>query len=129
MEEVGVTADQVRIVGTGLFFLIVFVSGFWLGRSGKPFNGILLTIHKLIALAVAVLVLVTLYRANQVAVLGVAELIAGVISGLFFLGTGVTGGLLSVDKPMPAVVSRLHQIVPFLTLVSTTATLYFLLSR
>jgi hypothetical protein len=122
----GVSVDQVGTVGSGLFFVFIFGSGFVLGRSGKPFIGILLTAHKLIALAAAVLVLVTLYRVHHVAALEAAEWIAGAISGLFFLSTGITGGLLSVDKPMPAIVSRVHQIAPFLALISTAATLYLL---
>ena len=120
------SVDQVGTVGTGVFFVFIFVSGFGLGRSGKPFNGFLLTAHKLIALAAAVLVLVMLYRVHHVAALEAAEWIAGAISGLFFLSTGITGGLLSVDKPMPAIVARVHQIAPFLALISTAATLYLL---
>ena len=118
--------DQTRIVGTGLFYLFIFISGFWLSRSGKPYNGIVLTIHKLISLAAVVFLAITIHRINQVAQLSAIELTAGVVTGLFFLGTIITGGLLSVDKPMPVVVLRMHQITPFLTVLSTAATLYLL---
>jgi hypothetical protein len=124
-----VNANQLRIVGTTLFYLFIFLSGFWLTRSGKPYSVIVLTIHKLISLAAVVFLVITIYQANQVAKLSAIELTAGVVTGLFFLGTIATGGLLSVDKPMPAIVLWLHRIMPFLTVLSTAATLYLLLTR
>jgi len=121
--------DQLRVVGAGLFLLVIFLTGIRLTRSGKPYSMIVLTIHKLISLAAVVLLAITMYQVNQVAKLGAIDLAAGVVTGLFFLGTMATGGLLSLDKPMPAVILRLHQITPFLTVLSTAVTLYLLLSR
>jgi hypothetical protein len=46
---------------------------------------------------------------------------------LFFVGTVAAGALLSIDKPIPGVVLRLHQVLPVLTLPSTAGTLYPLL--
>jgi len=120
------SADQVRIAGTGLFFLFIFISGLWLSRSGKPFNGIILTIHKLISLAAAIFVVITIYRVNQGATLNAIGLTAGVVTGLVFLGTGVSGGLLSTGKPMPAAILTMHRVTPFLTVLFTAATLYLL---
>jgi hypothetical protein len=118
---------QSRLVGTGLFFLFIFLSGLWLSRSGKPLNGIILTIHKLISLAALVFLVITIYQINQVATLSTIALIAGAVTGLLFLGTIITGGLLSTGKPMPAAILTMHQITPFLTLLSTAVTLYLLL--
>jgi hypothetical protein len=78
---------------------------------------------------VAVFLVITMYQVNQRATLNATELTAGVVTGLAFLGTGISGGLLSSDKRMPVAVLRVHQIVPFLTVLSTGATLYLLLSH
>ena len=91
---------QLRVVGAGLCFLFVFLSGMWLSRSGKPFNSIVLTIHKLVSLAAAVFLVVTVYQIDQVATPSGTEVIAGVVTGLLFLGTG---------KPVPAAILRKHQ--------------------
>jgi hypothetical protein len=120
-------AIHIRVVGVGLFFLFTFLSGFWLSRAGKPYNGIVLTIHKLISLAAVASLVVTIYQTNQTTMLSAIEWIASVVAGLFFLGTIITGGLLSTDKPMPAAIQRLHQITPYLTVLSTVTTLYLLL--
>jgi len=124
-----VSGTESRFAGAGLFFLLIFLSGIWLSRSGRPLNGILSTIHKLIALAAAVFLVVTIYQINQVAELSAIGLAAGVVTGLLFLGTGIVGGVLSTDKPLPGVILRLHQIGPVLTVLSTAVTLYFLLGR
>jgi hypothetical protein len=124
-----VNANQLRIAGSGLFYLFIFLSGFWLTKSGKPYSVIVLTIHKLISLAAVVFLVIIIYQVNQVAKLSSVELVAAIVTGLFFLGTIVTGGLLSVDKPMPAIVLWLHRITPFLTVLSTAATLYLLLGH
>jgi len=123
------SAIQSRAVDAGLLFLFIFLSGYWLSHSGKPLNAIILTIHKLISLAAVVLLVITIYQANQVAHLGALELTAAVVTGLLFLGTIVTGGLLSTGKPMPAAILKMHQITPFLAALSTTVTLYLLLGR
>jgi hypothetical protein len=117
-----------RVVGAGLFFLFIFLSGIRLSRSGRPLNGTILTIHKLVALAAAVFFVITIYQMNQVATLSATELVASALTGFVFLGTGISGGVLSTDKPKPAALLRVHQIAPFLTVLSTAGTLYLVVS-
>lgn len=118
-----------RIVVTGLLYLVIFASGVWLTKSGKPYSAIILTVHKLISLAAIAYLVVTTVRVNQVAKLSAMEIWAGVITGSFFLVTLATGGLLSTGKPTPSVVLILHRIAPLLTVLSTAATLYLLLGK
>jgi len=123
------SSDDARIVATGVFFLFIFASGVWLSKSGKPLNVAVLTIHKLISVATVVFLVITIYRLNQVATLSAMELTAAVVTGVFFLVTIASGGLLSTGKPVPAAILTMHQIAPYLTVLSTAATLYLLLSR
>jgi len=123
------STGQLQLVVAGLFALFIFLSGFGLHRSGKPYNGIVFNIHKLIALAAVVLFVITMYRTNRVAALSPVEFLAGVVTGLLILGLFVTGAQVSIDKPMPAVVLKLHHITPYLAVLSTAATLFFLLGR
>jgi hypothetical protein len=122
------SADQIRMAGIGLLYLLIFVSGIRLSRSGKPYAVILLAIHKLISLAAAALLVVTMVQAHRAANLDARELAAGAVTGLFFLGTIVSGGLLSIDRPVPAAIETAHRIAPLLTVLSTAAT-FFLQSR
>ncbi len=120
---------QLRVAGVGLFFLFIFLSGFWLSHSGKSLNTIILTIHKLISVAAVIFLIVIIYRTNQISNLSTIELIAGVITGALFISTIISGGLLSTNKPMPDAVLKIHQITPYLTLLSTALTLYLLPGR
>jgi hypothetical protein len=120
---------QLRVVGAGLFFLFIFLSGFWLSQSGKPYSAIIFNIHKLIGLAAGVFLAITVYQIHQVAPLGPVEIAAVVVTVLFFAGTVAAGGLLSIDKPMPSAISMMHKLFPYITVLSTAVTLYLLLSR
>jgi heme A synthase len=122
-------ANQSRLVGAGLFFLLIFLSGFWLNRLGKPYPSIVLTIHKLIALAAVVFLVMTVYRMHKDAPLSPVEITAFVVTLLFFVSNIATGGLLSIAKPIPAAVSTMHKLFPYLTVLSTAVTLYLLLGR
>jgi len=119
----------VRAIAAGLFFLFIFLSGIWLSRTGRPLNVGISTVHKLISLAAGVFLLVTIHQRNQLVPLSGTEWIAIVVTGLCFLGTVASGGLLSSDKPMPVAVLRVHQIVPVLTMLSTGVTLVLVLGR
>jgi len=123
------TNAQLTVVGSGMLFVLIFVTGLWLSRHGRPFNGAVLTIHKLIALTAAILLVVRVYQSNRVAALGMTELVAAAIAGLLFLDTGISGGLLSTDKPMPAAIRWMHWVTPFLTVLCTVVTLYLLASH
>ncbi len=118
---------QLRFISAGLFFLLILPSGLWLSHSGKPYGMLLFTAHKLIGFGTFVFLAVRIYQLNQAAPLSAIELIAWIIAGLFFLATIVFGGLVSIDKPMPAVVPLLHKLLPYLTVLTTAAGLYLLL--
>jgi hypothetical protein len=118
---------QVRVAGAGLSFVLIFLSGLWLSHSGKPYGTLVFTIHKLVGVAVGVLLGVTVYQMHQVAPLGLFEIAAIGVTVLLFVGTVVAGGLLSIDMEVPTVVQKLHLILPVLTLLSTAGTLYLLL--
>ncbi len=114
-----------RIVWTGALFILVFLSGLWLNRMGRPINSVVLTIHKLIALGTLILIGVTIYQVNQVNPLTAAAWIAVGLTGLLFVVTIIVGGLLSLEQPVTTV-SIVHKIGPFLTVGSTILTMYLL---
>ena len=123
--------NPMKVVSIGAGFLVIILSGYWLSRSGKPYSTLVFTVHKLIALAAIVLLGITVYRINQAGALSAVEVLAAIVTGLFFLGTMGTGGALSIpsDKAMPAIVHKLHQVTPYLTVLSTAVTLYLLRGR
>jgi len=123
--------NQVRVVSMGAGFLIMFLSGFWLSRTGKPYGTFIFTIHKLIGVGIGILLFISVRQMHQTASLSPVEITAVAVTVLFFVATVTTGSLLSipVSKPMPDFVSMLNNILPYFTVLSTAVTLYLLLNR
>ena len=118
-------SDSISIIATiGVLFLIKFLSGIWLSRSGRPLNGIVLTVHKIVSLLIVVLIAITVRRLRQGIAVSAVETSAIVITGLFFLSAVVSGGLLSTGKPTPAVVGTVHKVTPLLAVLSTATLIY-----
>ena len=114
------------LISAGAFFLFIFITGFWLRISGKPYNILANTIHKLIGLALGIYLGMRVYEVNQESALRSSEITSIVVTVLLFLGLVATGGLLSAEKEMPGIVKVLHRVLPYLTLLSTGVTIYLL---
>lgn len=116
-----------KFLFAGLFFVFTLVSGFWLSRTGKPINIALLTAHKLISLGAGIFVGITIYRIHQVTPLSPFEIAAVAVTLIFFIAMVATGGMLSTAKPMPGVVLKVHQVMPYLVIFSAFANMYLVL--
>lgn len=108
----------------GILFVLVFAFGYGLSRLAKPYPMLWITVHKLIGLGALVYLIVTLSRAQRANPLSPLSLALAAVAGVFFVATIVTGGLVSIEKPLPAFVGVLHKLTPYLTLASTAATLW-----
>lgn len=107
-------------------FVVVFLLGFRLTRSGRPYSGLVLTIHKLVALAALVILALLVGRAARTAPLDAVVWVASLAGAVIFVVAIISGGLLSTDKALPPVVKALHRVSPFLAALASAATLYFL---
>ena len=101
----------------------VFLLGFRLTRTGKPYSGLILTVHKLAALVILALLVV---RAARTAPLDAVVWIASLSGAVFFVVAIISGGLLSTDKTLPRAVKALHRVSPFLALLAAAGTLILL---
>ena len=117
-----------KIVVSGSLFLVVFITGFWVSRSGKPINMIKMNIHKLIALGTAIFTGLTIYQVSKGGGLSLLENSILVASGVFAVAAIITGGLTSLARPIRVAVI-IHKITPYLTALSTASALYFLLNH
>jgi hypothetical protein len=123
------STTQLRIaIAIGLF-LCIFVFGFWLSRSGKPYNLVIFTIHKLVALGAVIYLAATVYKVQHAAALNPGYTIIISLTALCYITAFVTGALLSLDKAMPLIILRMHRIAPYLTVLSTAASLYLYLVK
>lgn len=116
-------------IGVGVLFLLVIGTGYWLKRLGKPYPGGAVNVHKFIGLAGGALLAVTIRQMHLAAALRPVEIAASAVSGVLFVTTIITGGLVSLAKPMPGMVALTHRVFPYLTAAGAAVTLYLLLSR
>jgi hypothetical protein len=112
-----------------LFFLCIFLSGYWLKGSKKPYNGLKLNLHKFLSLGAVAYLIVLLMAVNRAAGLQANEIFFLLINAVLFLVLIISGGVLSAIKESPPLVLVLHRLLPFLAIASTTALLYFLLTN
>jgi hypothetical protein len=122
------TISITTILITGVFFLLIFLTGFGLRRTGQPYPVPSVTIHKFLSLGLAAFLIVTLLNVHWADGAGSSILAVAIGSGVLLLAAIITGGLRSINKPMPLVVKVLHWATPFLSVI-TTAWLFSLLMR
>jgi len=115
-----------KIAISGVLFVITLLSGVLLSHLGRPFNGLVFNIHKLIAVATVIFIGLHLYRLQQlVGARAFIDLAVMATAALLFLALIVTGGLLTLDIARP-VALKIHQIAPPLALFGASAVLYLL---
>ncbi len=95
------STTQLKIAITAGLFLCIFVFGFWLSRSGKPYNVVIFTIHKLVALGAVIYLATTVYKIHQLIPFNPAQIFFIALTAVCLLALFVTGALLSLDKVMP----------------------------
>jgi hypothetical protein len=88
-----------------------------------------LTLHKLISIALIAYLILNVMRIGRVAPLGQAAWIACIAAGVFFLLAVASGGWLSAAKTMPTVVQMLHKALSALTVLSSAAVFFLLFRR
>lgn len=115
-----------RIIVTGLFFLFTLASGVWLSNSGRPYNSVIFTIHKLIALGAVISTVVTVYQLRTGVDTRTLALGAIVVTGLLFLSLFASGALLSIGKPDHVAILTIHRAAPLLAVIATALTIYLL---
>jgi hypothetical protein len=115
-----------QFIRAGVFFLFIFIFGFWLRCSGKPYNTLLFTIHKLIGLGLGITLGLKVYEVHKKSPLGSTEIISIVVTILLFVALVASGSFLSAEKEMPGFVKGIHSVLPYLTVLSTGITIYLL---
>jgi hypothetical protein len=124
--KMNTTATKLTLAG--LLFLFALLSGIWASHSGKPINVVIFTIHKLIALTTVIVIAMSVYNLYKALDLRTFIELAVIVSTALFLALFITGALLSRNSPMPTAILRIHQVAPMLALVSSTITIYLLVS-
>ena len=117
-----------KLIVTGLLLLFTLLFGIWLSHSGRPYNTVIFTLHKLVALGAVIFTVVTVQQLRT----GVdtTALTSGVIviTSLLFLSLFASGALLSIGKPDHIAILIVHRLAPLLAVIATAATMVLLVA-
>ena len=104
-----------------LLFILTLAFGFWLSKVGKPYNGALFNIHKLIALGVVVFAVIQI---SKTSVPDSPLLVVALVAvGLCVLALFASGALLSIGKLDYALTLTVHRVaLAVLVIAAGTAT-------
>ena len=114
------TYENSNLIILGLLLVLSVFSGIWLSRIGRPLNTPLFTLHKLIALAAAILAGVVIYGLQKI--IGINAMMVAL--GLSVIMLFVTGAFLSFEKPLPGSVLTIHRIATIVALLCVMITLF-----
>jgi hypothetical protein len=117
-----------KLIVTGLLLLFTLLSGVWLSHSGRPYNTMIFTFHKLIALGVVIFTAVTVHQLRTNVDIQMFTIGAIVVTGLLFFSLFASGALLSIGKPDHGVILMIHRVAPLLAVIATAATMVLLVS-
>ncbi len=115
-----------QLISMGSLFLVIFVSGLMLNRFGRPYNVLTMTFHKLISLATLYRFFETIYQTYMGAGLDNAGYALSALTGLCFISSIITGGLVSIENQRTAVIEKMHRVLPTLTVVLAALTLFLI---
>lgn len=106
--------------------MLTVAFGFWLSHLGKPYNGILFNIHKLVALGAVIVAISQLFKmftvANPISLV-IAFLI---LAAIFTLVLFASGALMSAGKMGYTLMLIIHRVAPVLLTVAMAMAGYLL---
>jgi hypothetical protein len=105
-----------------LLFLLTLAFGFWLSKVGKPYNGILFNVHKLIALGAVVFAVIQIFKTG---VAGPLLLIVA-LAGFCVVALFASGALMSMGKLDYALTLTIHRIAPVVLIIAMGLAVYLL---
>lgn len=118
------TLTKFTVPGIGLLLTLGF--GVWLSHLGKPYNGLLFNVHKLIALGFVIVMVVQLVRMlKQTAALPLSYGLFG-LAALCVVTLFASGALLSLGKLDQALMHTLHKIAAGVIVPALVLAVYWL---
>jgi hypothetical protein len=118
-----------KFVIPGVLFILTLVFGFWLSRSGKPYNGLIFNIHKLVALAAVIVAAIQAFNALKIGEAQPLLIVLLIVIGLCAVALFVTGALMSANKATGRALLTIHRIAPLLAVLAAIGMPYLLGGR
>jgi hypothetical protein len=113
-----------RFLIPGILFLLTLVFGFWLSHGGRPYNGALFNVHKLVALGAVIVTAVQLARVLKGADSPGLIILLLVVAAICVVALFATGTLMSLGRMDYALMLWIHRIAPVVLVVAIGVAAY-----
>jgi hypothetical protein len=114
---------------TGILFLLTLAFGFWLSHAGKPYNSLLFTVHKLIALGGVIYAGWQFFQWTKAANAPRTLTVLLVTAALCVIALFVSGALMSGGKLDYALMLTIHRVAPGVLAICCALALYLLVRK
>jgi hypothetical protein len=108
----------------GILFALIIITGVVTKGMGRPLNTAVFTVHKLMALAFVVYMVINVIGLLKNAQTNALMWAMIFVSGLLAITLFATGAILSFEKPAAKIIHILHNISPILLVISIGLTYY-----
>jgi hypothetical protein len=115
-----------KFIVPGIVILLTYVLGFWLSSTGKPYNGLIFNLHKLVALAAVVVLVVQFGNALKGVDTQALIIVLLALAGLLVVALFASGALLSAGKLDYGLMLALHRIALAAAPVALALVVYLL---
>ena len=106
-----------QFAASGGLFILTLAFGFWLSHLGKPYNGILFNVHKLIALGAVVVTAIQMVKLLRGMETRVHVIVLLVVGALCVIALFASGALMSAGKLEYNLMLAIHRVAPFVLAV------------
>lgn len=110
-----------------ILFVLTVAAGFWVSKTGKPYNTGIFTLHKLLALAAVVLAAIVIAKILKIAPNQNLIIVLIVLAVLSVLALFATGALMSIQKTVGSAWLLIHRVAPFVLAGSTVSVVLLML--
>jgi hypothetical protein len=113
----------------GAIFLLTVAFGFWVSYAGKPYNGLLFNIHKLIALGGVILTAMQVYKLLKTSPPQILLTILIIVAALCVIALFASGAFLSIGNLNYRAMKLIHNTAPVLAVLVMGFVIYLLSGR
>lgn len=107
-----------KFLWPGITFILTLAFGFWVSHVGKPYNGLLFNVHKLIALGAVVATVIQLAKLLKGADSLALIIVLLVVAALCVIALFASGALMSMGKLDYALMLTVHRVAPVVLIVA-----------
>lgn len=99
-------------------FILTLVFGFWVSHLGRPYNGLLFNVHKLIALGAVIATIVQLTKVLKNANALVLIIVLLVVAALCVIALFASGAFMSIGNVDYGLMLTVHRIAPVVLVIA-----------